>query len=307
MEAEKGHSKASRSARNFCKPAENVRSVRLSGSICSTIQRRQMRLYPGIVDTKELGCAGHHVNIKVLALGPLFVHELKYRVVRVRVLEDCAGDHEQGLSQMWRAALGDTAGFGVECTGLERRRVHAREGHQSALVGKPPHIADLRYELRSGDLASALHSHDHIEFRQHGGQTEHLPTQNVQRIIDGVQAVHGLGDEQLGAVVFGKCSHSVSGGGMELFGVRLREAIAGFGAPFAVSVRESGEGNARHAVLVPEAFHKIHPLEMPVGPLGLAVKKHIDAGEGLVQQGDQAVAEDHAGFLGAQVQAVLHG
>ena len=45
---------------------------------------------------------------------------------------------------------------------------------------------------------------------------------------------------------------------------------------------------------------------MPVGTLGLAVKKGVDTGECLIQQGDQAVAEDHAGFLGAQVQAVLH-
>ena len=174
------------------------------------------------------------------------------------------------------------------------------------VVGKPPHIADLRHELWSGDLACALHFHDHIEFRQQGGQTEHLPAQDIQRVIDGVQAVYGLSDEQLGAVVFGKCSHGVSGSGVEPFSVRLREAIAGSGAPFAVSIRENGEGNACHAVLVPEAFHKIHPFEMPIRPLGLDVKKCVDAGEGLIQQGDQTVAEDHAGFLGAQVQAVLH-
>ena len=126
---------------------------------------------------------------------------------------------------------------------LEGRRIHAREGHQSALVGKPPHIADLCHELRPGDLASTLHLHNHNEFRQQGGQTEHLAPQDIQRIVNGVEAVHSLGDQQLGAVVFGKCSHGVSGGGVELFSVRLREAIAEFGAPFAVSVRESGEGN----------------------------------------------------------------
>lgn len=167
------------------------------------------------------------------------------------------------------------------------------------VVGKPPHIADLRHELWSGDLACALHFHDHIEFRQQGGQTEHLPAQDIQRVIDGVQAVYGLSDEQLGAVVFGKCSHGVSGSGVEPFSVRLREAIAGSGTPFAVSIRESGKGNICHTVLVPEPFYKIHPLEMPVGTLGLAVKKGVDARKCLIQQRDQAVAEDHAGFLGA--------
>ena len=96
------------------------------------------------------------------------------------------------------------------------------------------------------------------------------------------------------------------GGGVELFGVRLREAIAGFGTPLAVNIRESGKGNACHTVLVPEPFYKIHPLEMPVGTLGLAVKKGVDARKCLIQQRDQAVAEDHAGFLGAQIQPVLH-
>ena len=51
-----------------------------------------MRLHSGIVDAQEFGCAGHSVNIEVLTLGSLFVHELKYGIGRVRVLEDCAGD-----------------------------------------------------------------------------------------------------------------------------------------------------------------------------------------------------------------------
>ena len=177
---------------------------RLSGGVCLGIQRHQMSFYPGIVDTQELGRASHHVNIKVLALGPLFVHELKYGIGRVGVLEDRTDDHEQGLSQMGRAALGDTAGLGVEGTGLERRRVHARKGHQGALVGKPPHIADLRHELRPGNFTSALHGHDHIELRQQGGQSEHLAPQDIQGVVNGVQAIYSLGDEQLGAVTLGK-------------------------------------------------------------------------------------------------------
>lgn len=89
----------------FCEPAENHRRFRLSGGICSAVQRRQMSLYPGILDAKELGRTGHHVNVNVLALGLLFVYELKYRIGRVGVLEDRAGDHEQGSSQMGRASF----------------------------------------------------------------------------------------------------------------------------------------------------------------------------------------------------------
>ena len=147
----------------------------LRGGVCLGIQRHQMCFHPGIVDAQELGSTGHDVDVKVLALGPLFVHELKYGIGRVGVLEDCTGDHEQGFSQMGRAALGDAAGLGVKSAGLERRRVQTRKGHQSALVGKPAYIADLRHELRPGDFACALCGHDDIEFRQQGGQPEHLP------------------------------------------------------------------------------------------------------------------------------------
>ena len=62
--------------------------------------------------------------------SPLFVHEPKYGVARVRVLEARTGDHEQGFSQMGRAALEDAAGFGVECAGLEGPSVHACESQR---------------------------------------------------------------------------------------------------------------------------------------------------------------------------------
>ena len=45
---------------------------------------------------QKLGGTGHGVNIKILALSPLFVRELKYWVVQVSVLEDDTGDLEQG-------------------------------------------------------------------------------------------------------------------------------------------------------------------------------------------------------------------
>ena len=81
---------------------------------------------------------------------------------------------------------------------------------------------------------------------------------------------------------------------MEPFCVRLLEAIAKPGAPFTVSIRECGKRSTGQAVLAPEAFRKIYPLEMSVGTLGLGVKKSVDAGESLVRQGNQAVAGDHA-------------
>ena len=115
----------------------------LSDGVRLGVQSRQVRFYPGIVDAQKLGCTSHHVNIKMLALGPLFVHELKYGIGWVGVLKNSTDDHEQGFSQMGRAALGDAAGLGVECAGLEGRRVHARESHQSALVCETPYVPDL--------------------------------------------------------------------------------------------------------------------------------------------------------------------
>ena len=100
----------------------------------------------------------------------------------------------------------------------------------------------------------------------------------IQCIVNGVQAVHGLSNQHFGTVVSGKCGNLISSGGKELFGVRLREAIARSGAPFVVSIGESGKRNARHALPVPKAPYKFHSLEMSVGPLGLGAKKHINAG-----------------------------
>lgn len=168
-----------------------------------SIKRLQADPHSGIVDTQELSRTGPY-KLKMFALSPFFIHELKYGIGQIGVLEDCAGDHKQGFSQMGRATLGNTAGLGVERAGLEGRRVHARESHQSALVGKPPHIADLRYGLRACNFACALHGHDHIELRQQGSQTEHLAPQDIQRVIDGVQAVHCLNNQQSSAVVFRK-------------------------------------------------------------------------------------------------------
>ena len=71
-------------------------------------------------------------------------------------------------------------------------------------MSEATHIADLGHDLRPSDLTSALHRHDYIEFRQQGGQSEHLAPQDIQRIVNGVQTVHGLSDEQLGAVTLGK-------------------------------------------------------------------------------------------------------
>ena len=126
------YNKTSRSARNFCKPAAEGFHYDSSGGVRLGVQSRQVCLYSGIVDTQEFGRASHHINIKMLALGPFLVHELEDRVSRIRMLEDDAGDLEQCLAQMRGAPFGDAAGLGVECAGLKGRRVHARKSHQSA-------------------------------------------------------------------------------------------------------------------------------------------------------------------------------
>ena len=77
----------------------------LSSTGWRSIKRLQVRLHSGVVDAQELGCTRHSIDVEVLALGPLFVHELKYGIVRGRVLEDRAGDHKQGFPQMKGAML----------------------------------------------------------------------------------------------------------------------------------------------------------------------------------------------------------
>ena len=87
----------------------------LRSGVFSGAQRCQVCLNFGVMDAQELGRTGHHVNIKVLALGSLFVHKLKYGIGGIGVLEDRTDDQEQRFSQMGRTALGDAAGFGIEC------------------------------------------------------------------------------------------------------------------------------------------------------------------------------------------------
>ena len=203
----------------FCEPAAERFQLNSGGGACPGIQSRQVCLYPSIINAQDFGRASHGVNVKVFALGPLFVHELEDRVSWIGVLEDDAGDLEQGSAKMGRATFGDTAGLGVKCTGLKWRRIHPRKGHQSTLVCEPSHIANLCCELRSGDITRALHRHDHIKFRQQRGKPKHLSTQNMQRVIDGVQAVHGLGDEQLCAVAFWKRGYGILSSVVEFFGI----------------------------------------------------------------------------------------
>ena len=92
----------------------------LSDMVLRSIQSFQMRLNPGIIDTQEFCRACHSVNIEMLALGPLFIHEAKNRIIRLGVLEDNSGNLEESSAKLRRAALGDTAGFGIESAGLIR-------------------------------------------------------------------------------------------------------------------------------------------------------------------------------------------
>ena len=115
------------------------------------------------------------VDIEVLALGPLFVHEAKNRIIRLGVLEDHAGNLKQSSAQMRRAAFGDPARFGIEGAKLEGRRIHASKSNQCALMSETSHIADLGHKLGASDFARTIHGHYHIELWQQRGQTSISP------------------------------------------------------------------------------------------------------------------------------------
>ena len=80
-----------------------------------------MLFHSGVIDAQELGRTGHGVNVKMLSFSSLFVHKTEYRIGRIGVLGDNAGDLEQGPAQRRRTALGDAAGLGIEDAGLEGR------------------------------------------------------------------------------------------------------------------------------------------------------------------------------------------
>jgi hypothetical protein len=128
------------------KPAEELFSTEgmISGVIvqlCSArhfrVQSRQVCLYARIIDAQKLCRAGHHVNIEMLSLSPFPVHELEYRIFRIRVLEDDAGDLEQNSAKVWRTAFGYVPGLGVKRAGLVWWRVDAGKGHTSIGFGHP--------------------------------------------------------------------------------------------------------------------------------------------------------------------------
>ena len=159
---------------------------------------------------------------------------------------------------------------GVRCRDKHRRlTIHAREGHQRALVGKPPHIADLRHELWSGDLACALHFHD-------------------------------VADVSLAAFsdAYRKwCTRSgyrFSQSDAERLHAAARNSVATFPKNDSTKLLITQAVDSLNAV-----YDALYILRGEIGTLGLAVKKGVDARKCLIQQRDQAVAEDHAGFLGA--------
>lgn len=148
---------------------------------------------------------------------------------------------------------------------MKWRCVHTRKSYQRPLVGKAAHISNFSHELWAGDFTCALHGYNEFKFREQSGQAEHLGTYDMQGIINGVQAVHGLGNKQFGAVILGGCRHTRPGSFVDFLRVGLREPILFALAPFLVSDRKCVQRNTSHAVSVPEAFHKIYPFDMPVG------------------------------------------
>ena len=151
----------------------------LSRMVLLSIQGVQMCLNSGVIDTQEFGRTSHGVNIEVLALGPLFVHEAENGIVRPGVLEDYAGYLKQCSAQMRRSALGNSAGFGIEGARLIGRRIHTSKSNQSSLMSEAPNIANLGHKLGACDFACTIHGHYHVKLRQQRSQTEHLTPQDV--------------------------------------------------------------------------------------------------------------------------------
>ena len=79
--------------------AENFQ-LNSSGGGCPGIRSCQVCIY-----AKEYGHASHIVNIKLLAFGLLLVHELENWISWIGMLDDDAGDLEQGSAQIRRSTF----------------------------------------------------------------------------------------------------------------------------------------------------------------------------------------------------------
>lgn len=200
------------------------------------------------------------------------------------------------------------ARFGIKSSRLKRRSVHTGESHQCTFACEAAHIANLRHELRSGDWPGSLHCHNDLIFRQHRGQMLHLVAKDLQGIIHRIQAVYGLRNDQLGAIILGKRGNRVAGNTMNPFGIRKRVVVSGSFAPFLEGVCKRRQRRGCHAVFMPKSPHKIHPLYVP--RLGaLLVEQLICTREGLIQQRNQTITKRNAGVQGiiAALMIILEG
>lgn len=91
----------------------------------------------------------------------------------------------------------------------------------------------------------------------------HLVAQDLQGIIHLIQAVYGLRNDQLGAIILGKRDKRVAGNTINPFGIRKRVVVSGSFAPFLEGVCKRRQRRGCHAVFMPKSPHKIHPLYVP--------------------------------------------
>ena len=88
---------------------------------------------------------------------------------------------------------------------------------------------------------------------------------------------------------------------MDVNSAALAEVVAMPFAPLAVTLGKGGEAHVSHTVHMPKGRGKVHPFLAAV-LTDRAVKKGIDAGIGLVQEGDEVVLHHR---LGLRVQPLL--
>ena len=89
---------------------------------------------PAIVNTRELGASGGHVDVERFALRTLLVQELVHRIVNRFQLEQDGHDDKQSLAQVRRTAFADSALIGHFGTRIVPARVNTRS--EERRVGK---------------------------------------------------------------------------------------------------------------------------------------------------------------------------
>ncbi len=69
---------------------------------------------------QELVGGSHHIDLIRFAFGAFLIDELVNRLIDGTVFENCIDNLKKRSAQMWRATLGNTAGFNIYVFGLVR-------------------------------------------------------------------------------------------------------------------------------------------------------------------------------------------